>query len=234
MKIKRGYKRLNLDMTTKYGDMQYKLNTPYYLEGELEICFNGYHLSKNMLDTIYFYDSEDSRLFEVEYNANNCIEEKHKLCSDYIKIIREISQEEYHSYIKEYVENNDIINESCCVRYEVARHGYGLDILINDKDCFVRCEIARQGYRLDVLVNDKYWGVRHEVAKQGYGLDTLINDEDYEVRCEVARQGFGLDTLINDKHWCVRKEVARQGYGLDVLVNDEDWHVRCEVQDMAK
>ena len=88
MNIKKGYKRLNLDMTSEFGDMQYELNVPYYLEGRLKICSNGYHLCKNMLDTAIFYDSEDSRLFEVEYNANNCIKENHKLCSDYIKIVR--------------------------------------------------------------------------------------------------------------------------------------------------
>ena len=154
MKIKRGYKRLNLDMTSKFGNMQYELNTPYHLEGDLKICFNGYHLCKNMLDTILFYDSEDSRLFEVEYNADNCIKTENKLCSDYIKIVREISEEEYHSHIKEYIENNDITNEEWEIRCEVAKHGFCLDILINDKDWDVRWEIAKQGYGLDILVND--------------------------------------------------------------------------------
>ena len=208
MNIKKGYKRLNMNMTTKYGDMQYKLNIPYYLEGELEICYNGYHLCKNMLDTARFYNSEDSRLFEVEYNADNCIEEENKLCSDYIKIIREISIEEYYNYIKEYIKNNDIINEHWIVRYEIAKQGYELDILINDVDWEVRCEVAKQGYRLDIL----------------------INDEDSDVRREVAKHGYGLDKLINDKHWIVRREVAKQGYGLDKLINDKDWYIR----DIAK
>ena len=204
MNIKKGYKRLNMDMTSKFGNMKYKLNIPYYLKGKLKICNNGYHLCKNILDTVIFYDSEDSRLFEVEYNSNNCIEEENKLCSDYIKIIREISQEEYHDYIKEYIKNNDITNEY----WEI------------------KCEIIRQGFCLDVLINDENWIVRYEVARQSFGLDRLINDEDYDVRKEVARQGYGLDILVKDKSWCVRYEVARQGYGLDILVDDEDCDVR--------
>ena len=187
MNIKKGYKRLNMDMTSKYGDMQYKLNVPYYLKGELEICNNGYHLCENMLDTIRFYDSRNSRLFEVEYNADNCIETKDKLCSDYIKIVREIPIEEYHDYIKEYVKNNDITNKHWCVRYEVAIQGYGLDKLINDKYWHIRREVARQGYGLDILINDKNWEVRYEVARQCFGLDKLINDEDYDVR-NIAKQ----------------------------------------------
>ena len=251
MNIKKGYKRLNMDMTSAYGDMQYELNIPYHLEGKLEICKNGYHLCENILDTVNFYASGNSRLFEVEYNSNNCIEDKNKLCSDYIKIIREISIEEYHSCIKEYIKNNDITNKhwgvrcevarqgfgldvlindkNWCVRYEVAKQGFGLDILINDEDCGVRCEVVRQGYGLDKLINDKNRDVRYEVAKQGYGLDKLINDEDYDVRCEVARQGYGLDKLVEDEDWKVRYEVAWQGYGLDILINDEDWGVRYEV-----
>ena len=165
MNIKKGYKRLNMNMTSKYGNMQYELNVPYYLERELEICNNGYHLCKNMLDTVVFYNSEDSRLFEVEYNANNCIETENKICSDYIKIIREISIEEYYSYIKEYIKNNDIINENGEVRYEIARQGYGLDELIDDEDYDVRCAVARQGYGLDKLVNDENCEVR-DMAKQ--------------------------------------------------------------------
>ena len=161
MNIKKGYKRLNMNMTSKYGNMQYELNIPYYLEGKLEICNNGFHLCENMLDTIRFYDGEDSRLFEVEYNSNNCVEAENKLCSDYIKIIREISQEEYYNYIKEYIKNNDIFNENWCVRCEVARQGFYLDKLINDADWKVRYEVSKQGYVLDILINDKNWIVRN-------------------------------------------------------------------------
>ena len=226
MDIKKGYKRLNLDMTSKYGDMQYELNTPYYLEGKLKICFNGYHLCKNILDTIRFYDSKDSRLFEVEYNADNCIETKYKLCSDHIKIVREISQEEYRSYIKEYIKNNDILNEDWEIRGEIAKQGFYLDKLINDEDNYVRWEVAKQKYGLDKLVNDKNWYIRKEVAKQGFSLDVLINDKDWRVRREVAKQGYGLNILVNDEDWEVRYEVAKQGYGLDILINDEDFDVR--------
>ena len=226
MNIKKGYKRLKLDMTSRYGDMQYELNVPYHLNGELVICNNGYHLCKNMLDTVLFYDSEDSKLFEVEYNADNCIETKNKLCSDYIKIIREIPIEEYHNYIKEYVKNNDITNEDWITRSEVAKQGFCLDILINDKKSSVRYEVAKQGYGLDKLINDEDRSVRCEIVKQGYGLDKLINDEDYYVRSKVAKQGYGLDVLINDKDYYVRCEVAKQGFGLDILVDDKDFDVK--------
>ena len=204
MNIKRGYKRLSLDMTSRYGNMQYELNVPYFLKGKLKICFNGYHLCKNILDTIRFYDSEDSKLFEVEYNADNYIETKNKICSDYIKIVREIPIEEYRSYIEEYIKNNNVLNEYWEIRCVIAKHGFCLDILVDDEDCYVRWEVAKHGYGLDKLINDKHWCVRSEVAKQGFGLDKLVNDKDWRVRLEVAKHGYGLDVLINDEDYDVR------------------------------
>ena len=39
----RGYKALNEDMSTKYGNMTYELNKVYEIEVELIMCENGYH-----------------------------------------------------------------------------------------------------------------------------------------------------------------------------------------------
>ena len=48
--------------------------------------------------------------------------------------------------------------------------------------------LAKQGYGLDILVNDKDYDVRAEVAKHGYGLDKLVNDKDYDVRSIAKRK----------------------------------------------
>ena len=45
-----------------------------------------------------------------------------------------------------------------------------------------RLEMAKQGYGLEVLINDEDWSVRTAVARQGYGLDVLINDENLYVQ----------------------------------------------------
>ena len=60
-----------------------------------------------------------------------------------------------------------------------------LDALLLKKDIGdenIRVAVAEQGYGLDVLVNDKDWFVRRAVAEQGYGLDRLVNDESEDVR----------------------------------------------------
>lgn len=118
---------------------------------------------------------------------------------------------------------------------------YGLDKVFNylkshkiDSIEYVKQYIARQGYGLDILINDKVWDVRTVVAIQGYRLDILINDEDYHVRAAVARHGYGLDELINDKDYQVRRAVVEKSYGLDKLINDESYYVREAVSKYLK
>lgn len=82
-----------------------------------------------------------------------------------------------------------------------------LDKWVDSEVWMMRAEIARQGYGLDVLINDESANVRYAVAEQGYGMDVLVNDEEAMVRAGVAEQGYGLDVLVNDKNEEVRWEV---------------------------
>ena len=223
-KIVKGYKALRKNMTTKYGNMIYELNKEYNLEGDIVPCRNGYHFCKRLIDVSVYYNTEESRVFEIE-SCGEVIDLDNKSVTNNIKLIREISLKEYKEHIEKNLE--ELVNdEDYEVRREVARQEQGLDKLINDEDFVVRREVAKQGYGLDKLANDKNWKVRREVAKQGYGLDKLIDDKYWKVRREVAKQGYGLDKLVNDEDWRVRLEVVSQGYGLDKLIDDEDYEVR--------
>jgi uncharacterized protein YcgL (UPF0745 family) len=74
-----------------------------------------------------------------------------------------------------------------------------------DDDEEVRFAIAKCGFALDILVNDKEWFIREAVANHGYGLNILINDESPYVRAAVARQGYGLGILMKDENIMVRQ-----------------------------
>ena len=100
------------------------------------------------------------------------------------------------------------------------------DEMVKSNDYRDRLEMAKEGYGLDALINDKDEDVRAAIAEQGYSLNVLIKDENCDVRTAVAEQGYDLGTLVKDKHWCVREAVARRGYDLDVLINDENEWVR--------
>ena len=162
----RGYKALNKDMSTLYGDMTYELNKEYEIERKLIMCENGYHFCKELINVFNYYPL-DSRVFEIDTLDGEIIKEGDKYCSRKIKLIREISEDE----INKYIEDN-------------------LDKFSNSENYLFRSKVAKQGYCLDKLINDEDPCVRAEVAKKGYGLDKLINDEDPNVRAAVANKGI--------------------------------------------
>ena len=243
----KGYKALNMDMSSAYGDMVYEIGKKYTITGQLKLNENGYHFCKCLEDIELYYKIAESRIFEIEADGE-IIDGNIKFCAESIMLMRELSKEEIHQYFIDNQESllykfwyrkalagqglclDKLVNdENLYVRIAVAKQGYDLETLIHDEDPWVRAAIAQQGYDLKTLINDENPYVRMEVAKQGYGLDILIHDENYCVRAAVAKQGYNLNILVKDENPFVRMTVAEQGYGLDELIHDENWCVRREV-----
>ena len=134
----KGYKALNEDMSTLYGNMIYELNKEYEIDKRFKIsmCKNGYHFCKELINVFNYYPL-DSRVFEIDTLDGEIIKKGDKYCTNRIKLIREVYKEE----INKYIEDN-------------------LDILINDPNPYVRAAVAKQGYGLNKLINDESWYVR--------------------------------------------------------------------------
>ena len=225
----KGYKALSMEMKAVNGNgMQYEMGRLYSVEGDVIPCKNGFHYCDSIEELDRYYNIAASRIFEIEADGE-IIKCDGKYAAEKIKLIRELAKEEIYDYFKSN-QKKFIKSGDWQVRKAVASQGYGLDILVNDKNSAVRYEVAKQGYGLDILIHDKSWYVRTAVVEQGYGLDILVCDEDWHVRMEVAEQGYGLEILINDEAWQVRVAVAKQGYGLDKLIHDEDEFVRYTVR----
>ena len=98
----KGYKALNNDMTTLYGHMTYDLNKVYRKYSKLELCKNGFHFCSNLIEVFEYYKVSDCRVFEIDTLDGKVIECEYedKYCTDTIKLIREISQEEISKYIE--------------------------------------------------------------------------------------------------------------------------------------
>jgi hypothetical protein len=92
--IMKGFKVFNSDWTCR--GFQYKVGETYRLNGKLEICENGFHFCQKASDCFRYYDfNPRNHVAEVEATGN--IEESKsgtKVCTDEIKIIREIPWEE--------------------------------------------------------------------------------------------------------------------------------------------
>ena len=140
----KGIKALGMNMEAINGnDMIYEMNKEYVHDGDVICRQSGYHYFESIRDVMYFYNLNESRLFECELNGDVFDHDGIVHCTNKIKLVREISKEEIKKYIEDNIE--DLINdEDWHVRSEVAKQGYGLDRLVNDKHDFVRREATRQ------------------------------------------------------------------------------------------
>ena len=170
----KGYKALNMDMSSTYGDISYEIGKKYTITGELTMCENGFHFCKCLEDIENYYEIVRSKIFEVEADGE-IIDEGTKFCAESIMLMRELSKEEIHQYFMDNREH--ILEKYYPCRKALADQGICLDILIHDKNCDVRAAVARQGYGLDILIHDKDGYVRAAVAGQNYDLDILVHDK---------------------------------------------------------
>ena len=89
----KGYKGFNKYLTCR--DFQYEIGKEYKHEGNIELCSEGFHFCKRVLDIHGYYDlkDEETRVCEV-LASGNIIEGEDKCVTDTIKILRELSKEE--------------------------------------------------------------------------------------------------------------------------------------------
>ena len=89
-----GYK--GFDKNFKCKDFQYEVGQTYKFDGELEICECGFHFCDMPLAVFEFYPPADSRFALVEAVGNivNNDGDKHKFCTDELKIIKELTLDE--------------------------------------------------------------------------------------------------------------------------------------------
>ena len=92
MKVVRGYKVFNPDWTCI--GFQYEVGKVYEDVAELEICKNGFHFCKQIVNCFNYYQfSPNSKVAEI-IALGKVIERGDKCCTNKIKILREITWKE--------------------------------------------------------------------------------------------------------------------------------------------
>ena len=88
------YKGFNGDLSCR--GFQYKIGKEYCLEGELELCANGFHACQNPLDVFVYYPmSSYTRYAMVElFGDVDFAIDNEKLCATNIRIVKEMSIDE--------------------------------------------------------------------------------------------------------------------------------------------
>lgn len=97
-----GYKRVNLDMTTKYGDFKYEIGEEYTQDAIPSPCSSGFHFCYNMEATENYYAPWESKLLKVrayvpisekEHSLDINGNEEDKCTCKRIKIVEEVDME---------------------------------------------------------------------------------------------------------------------------------------------
>ena len=128
-------------------------------------------------------------------------------------------------------------------RLEMAKEGYGLDVLINDEDYDVR-EAALDYLKENNLTlaewynqNNKDNNLRKlafspypEARIAAIESEYVYKESEMYIAPDCKFIPYGTDPekdkMVKSGDWEDRLEMAEEGYGLDVLINDEDWIVR--------
>lgn len=88
------YKGFNEDLYCR--GFKYEIGKEYCLDGEIELCANGFHACQNPLDVFYYYSMSSSTRYamvelwgDVDFAIDN-----EKLCATNIRIVKEMSIDE--------------------------------------------------------------------------------------------------------------------------------------------
>ena len=88
----KGYKVFNPDWTCK--DFQYEVGQTYIHEGDIELCFQGFHFCKRLHDCFSYYEfNPANKVAEVEA-LGKIVEGPSKFVTNQIKIVRELTWQE--------------------------------------------------------------------------------------------------------------------------------------------
>ena len=105
----KGYKAFDKDLTCR--GFQYEVGKEFKHKGDIELCEEGFHFCKKIVDIQGYYNlrDEETRLCEVEATGK-VIEGDYKCVTDKIKIIRELTREEMYELGNEGKENRGLGN----------------------------------------------------------------------------------------------------------------------------
>jgi hypothetical protein len=99
------YKAFKKDFTCR--GFQYEVGKEYTIKGEIYICSNGFHACENPCEVLRFYNATNSRFAIVEQSGDIIkANDSSKICSSRIKIVKELTLDEFISECVKYGKNN--------------------------------------------------------------------------------------------------------------------------------
>lgn len=97
----KGYKAFHKGLRA-FDDFRYEIGKEYTITGKLEICANGFHFCKNLIDVFAYYDFDEETVEIAEVEASGkIINEGTKYCAERIKIIKMVPWTDVYDSIKD-------------------------------------------------------------------------------------------------------------------------------------
>ena len=97
---------------------QYEVGKEYHITGDLEICKNGFHACKDLMNTFNYYPMENSRFAIVKLWGDVSYGDD-KMCASDIEIVEELSLKDI---VKRYaVSKIDFLEHKNCTRFELNK-----------------------------------------------------------------------------------------------------------------
>lgn len=117
------------DENFRCRDFQYEVGKEYHINGDIEVCKNGFHACKDLIDTFNYYPMGNSR-FAIVKLWGYVLYGNNKMCASDIEIVGELSLkdivEHYAAYKVKFLEHKNCTRfESNKLENELCNKGYG-------------------------------------------------------------------------------------------------------------
>lgn len=99
-------------------DFQYEVGKEYHIIGDLEICKNGFHACKDLMNTFNYYPMVNSR-FAIVKLWGDVLYGNDKMCASDIEIVKELSLKDIVKHCV--VSKVDFLEHKNCTRFELNK-----------------------------------------------------------------------------------------------------------------
>ena len=110
------YKGFNSNFSCR--DFQYEVGKEYHINGDVEMCGNGFHACIDLMDVFDFYSMSNSR-FAIVKMWGDVLFGIDKICASNIEIVEELSLKDI---VERYAESKvDFLEHKNCTRFELNK-----------------------------------------------------------------------------------------------------------------
>ena len=182
----KGYKAFNITKNGKkcleYNFGQKKIHE---IEGELEVCENGFHFCEKLEDVFDYYDFDKNNVIVHEIEAlGEVLKEDNKSVTNKLKIGRKLSN-------KEVFNNEDLQLEA------IKQNGYAIRYIENPSEKVQLAAVKQDGYSIEFIKNPSEKVQLAAVKQDGWAIQYIKNPSEKVQLAAVKQYGSAIKFIEN-------------------------------------